>query len=150
MERSYTSVRLILARKQRKTQQEFTHLAVFHRILKEEELEKRHRERKSKRELLLGTSWKLWTYLISDLGVDNLSKEGRTLTVTNNYFWQPLNSQTYCPGSGQLLCGSIELGQLRQKFTSNYSINNNIKMLITMRLKEMNVFLMSCRLRSTL
>lgn len=127
MEGSYTSTQLILARKQTKTQQELTHLAVSDRILKEEEVEKRHRERKSKRELLLGTSWKLWTYSISDLGVDNLSKEGRTLTVTNNYFWQPLNSQTYCPGPGQLLCGSIELGQLRQKFTSNYNINNNIK-----------------------
>lgn len=28
---------------------------------------------KSKGELLLGTSWKLWTYSISDLRVDNLS-----------------------------------------------------------------------------
>lgn len=46
--------------------------------------------------------------------VNNLSKEGRALTVTNNYFWQPFNSQTYCPGSGQLSNGSIELGQLRQ------------------------------------
>lgn len=55
---------------------------------------------KSKGELLLGTSWKLWTYSISDLRVDNLSYEGRALTVTNNYFWQPFNNQTYCPGSG--------------------------------------------------
>ncbi|KAM7397033.1 hypothetical protein PAMP_020031 [Pampus punctatissimus] len=78
-----------------------------------EEEEKRDREKKSKRTLLLGTSWKLWTYSISDLRVDNLSKEGRALTVTNNYFWQPLDSQTYCPGSGQLSYGSIELGQLR-------------------------------------
>ncbi|KAF3688573.1 hypothetical protein EXN66_Car004245 [Channa argus] len=58
----------------------------------------RDTDRKSKRELLLGTSWKLWTYSISDLRVDNLSKEGRTLSVTNSYFWQPHNSQTYCPG----------------------------------------------------
>ncbi|KAL7402283.1 hypothetical protein ABVT39_012516 [Epinephelus coioides] len=67
--------------------------------------------KKSKRDFLLGTSWKLWTYSISDLRVDNLSKEGRALTVTNNYFWQPFNSQTYCPGSGQPSYGSIELGQ---------------------------------------
>lgn len=90
-------------------------LVVSHRILKEEEEKKRDREKKSKGELLLGTSWKLWTYSISDLRVDNLSKEGRALTVTNNYFWQPLNSQTYCPGSGQLSYGSIQLGQLRQE-----------------------------------
>ncbi|KAK2842555.1 hypothetical protein Q5P01_012755 [Channa striata] len=85
------------------------------RILKEEEEDKTHRQRKSKRELLLGTSWKLWTYSISDFRVDNLSREGRTLSVTNNYFWQPLNSQTYCPGSGQLSSGSIKPGQLRQE-----------------------------------
>ncbi|KAG7230920.1 hypothetical protein INR49_024948 [Caranx melampygus] len=70
---------------------------------------------KSERELLLGTCGKLWTYSISDLRVDNLSKEGRALTVTNNYFWQPFHSQTYCPGSGQLLYGSIKLGQLRRE-----------------------------------
>lgn len=88
---------------------ELTHLSVSHRILKEEE------EEQSWGEFLLGTSWKLWTYSISDLRVDNLSKEGRALTVTNNYFWQPFNRQTYCPGSGQLSYGSMELGQLRQE-----------------------------------
>lgn len=110
VERSRTLDQFFVTRKQTNTfwKQDLTHLAVSHRILKEKE------EENSKEEFLLGTSWKLWTYSISDLRVNNLSKEGRALTVTNNYFWQPFNSQTYCPGSGQLSYGSIKLGQLRQ------------------------------------
>lgn len=79
------------------------------RILKEDE------EERSRGEFLLGSDWKLWTYSISELRVDNLSKEGRALTVTNNYFWQLFNSQTYCAGAVQLSYGSIKTEQLRHQ-----------------------------------
>lgn len=95
------------------------------RILKEDE------EEKSRGEFLQGSDWKLWTYSISELRVDNLSKEGRALTVTNNYSWQPFNSQTYCAGAVQLSYGSIEAVQLRHQILIKpqekyYNVNKNV------------------------
>lgn len=60
-------------------------------------------EEKNEEEFVLGNEVEILDLL--DIRVDNLSKEGRALTVTNN--WQPFNNQTCYPASGQLSYGSL-------------------------------------------
>uniref|UniRef100_A0A1A8PA87 Chromosome 17 open reading frame 85 n=1 Tax=Nothobranchius pienaari TaxID=704102 RepID=A0A1A8PA87_9TELE len=56
-------------------------------------------ETREEKEQSESSSWdqngKVWTYLVSELREDNLSWEGRTLTVTNSYFWQQSGIQSW-------------------------------------------------------